>query len=120
MPVHAPQYAGEIARLSDEPGAAHRSAGRSDPPRRSAHRTHVGREVTFDVGHPDVIDAVRRALAEDIGSGDITTQLCVAADTAASGRLSAREPMTLAGVELLPLIFDEVAPGACAVRLAHN
>src|SRR5580658_3379136 len=74
----------------------------------------------FDVGHPEVLDAVRRALAEDIGSGDITTQLCVPSGAQASGRLIAREPMTLAGVELLSVIFDEVAPGACEVRLRHS
>ena len=27
----------------------------------------------FDVSHPEVIDAVRRALDEDIGAGDVTT-----------------------------------------------
>jgi len=73
----------------------------------------------FDVSHPEVLDAVRRALAEDIGSGDITTQLCVAADAGAIGRFIARQPMTLAGVELLPEIFDEVAPRRCEVRIVH-
>ncbi len=75
--------------------------------------------MTFNIGHPEVRDAVRRALAEDIGSGDITTQLCVAADAGAHGRLIAREPLTLAGVELLSEIFDEVAPRACEVRINH-
>ena len=37
--------------------------------------------MTYD--HPEVIDAVRRALAEDIGPGDMTTQACVPADRSA-------------------------------------
>jgi len=36
--------------------------------------------MTFDINHPDVLNAVRRALDEDIGSGDITTNLTVPAD----------------------------------------
>ena len=62
--------------------------------------------MSFDVSHSEIQDAVRRALAEDIGSGDITTNLCVPADAKATGRMIAREPLTLAGVELLPLIFS--------------
>jgi nicotinate-nucleotide pyrophosphorylase (carboxylating) len=63
--------------------------------------------MSFDVSHPEVQDAVRRALAEDIGSGDITTNLCVPEAARATGRMVAREPLTLAGVELLPLIFSD-------------
>jgi nicotinate-nucleotide pyrophosphorylase (carboxylating) len=63
--------------------------------------------MSFDVSHPEVLDAVRRALAEDIGSGDITTNLCVPEAARATGRMVAREPLTLAGVELLPLIFSD-------------
>ena len=39
-------------------------------------------------------------------SGDITTNLCVPAEAQATGIMVARESLTLAGVELLPLIFD--------------
>jgi nicotinate-nucleotide pyrophosphorylase (carboxylating) len=74
--------------------------------------------VNFEVSHPDIIEAVRRALAEDIGAGDVTTRLCVPAETRAHGRFIAREPMTLAGVELLPLIFDGVGPAQ--VRMLHE
>ncbi len=56
---------------------------------------------------PEIQDAVRRALAEDIGSGDITTNLCIPEDALATGRMIARESLTLAGVELLPLIFAD-------------
>lgn len=75
--------------------------------------------MAFDVSHPEIQDAVRRALAEDIGSGDITTELCVPAAARAIGRMRARLDLTLAGVELVPLIFESIAPGACQVRLLH-
>jgi nicotinate-nucleotide pyrophosphorylase (carboxylating) len=69
----------------------------------------------MDVSHPEILDAVRRAFAEDVGAGDITSNLCVPADAQASGRMFARQDLTLAGIELLPLIF----PG-CQVHLRHN
>lgn len=62
----------------------------------------------FDVGHPEVRAAVERALAEDIGSGDITSALTVPATLMASGKFLAKENMILAGIELLPLIYQEV------------
>jgi len=61
----------------------------------------------FDVSHPEIQDAVRRALAEDIGSGDVTTHLCVPAAAMATGRMVAREKLTLAGVELLKAVFTD-------------
>jgi len=57
--------------------------------------------------HSETIDAVRRALAEDIGSGDVTSQTCVPEDRQASGFFLAREPMVLAGTEVLTLIYPE-------------
>ncbi len=58
-------------------------------------------------GHAEVIDAVRRALAEDIGPGDVTSQACVAAGQRARGRFLARQAQVLGGMELLPLIYGE-------------
>jgi len=76
--------------------------------------------MTFDVTHPEIIDIVRLALAEDVGAGDITTNLCISADLMASAKMIARQPMTLAGVELLPLVFDQLAPGTCVVELPQQ
>jgi nicotinate-nucleotide pyrophosphorylase (carboxylating) len=58
--------------------------------------------------HPEIVDAVRRALEEDIGPGDITSQACVPADRLASGYFLARQPLVLAGTELLPLIYENL------------
>jgi nicotinate-nucleotide pyrophosphorylase (carboxylating) len=59
-----------------------------------------------DWSHPEILDVVRRALAEDIGSGDVTSAACVPPDRQARGRFLAREPLVLAGIELLPLVFS--------------
>src|SRR5271169_4815728 len=56
--------------------------------------------------HPEILDAVKRALAEDIGSGDVTSQACVPEGRRASGFFLAREPMVLAGVDLLAVIYE--------------
>lgn len=74
----------------------------------------------FDVSHPQIHDAVRRALEEDIGTGDITTFFTVPADARASGRMVAKQELTLAGIELVPLIFDAIAPRKCEVELLHE
>lgn len=75
--------------------------------------------MNFDTEHPEVIDAVRRALEEDIGSGDVTSNSCVPADRMAEGLFVARQKMVVAGVELLPLIFG-MRGGAAELRLEVN
>lgn len=55
--------------------------------------------------HSEILDAVHRALAEDIGSGDVTSQACVPADRRASGYFLARQSLVLAGVDLLAEIY---------------
>jgi nicotinate-nucleotide pyrophosphorylase (carboxylating) len=46
------------------------------------------------------------ALREDIGSGDITTNSCVREDARAVGRYFARQDCVLAGLDLIPLIYE--------------
>jgi len=53
-------------------------------------------------------EILQRALEEDVGPGDITTELTVPADRQASGRFVTREPIVVAGTELLPLLYDDV------------
>ncbi len=76
--------------------------------------------MAFDVSHPQIQDAIRRALEEDIGTGDITTFFTVPADAQATGRMTAKQDLTLAGVELVPPIFDALAPRKCEVELLHE
>jgi nicotinate-nucleotide pyrophosphorylase (carboxylating) len=56
--------------------------------------------------HPDAKRAVEIALDEDIGAGDLTTNACIPADLRAEGRFAVKHQMTVAGVELLGLLFE--------------
>ncbi len=56
--------------------------------------------------HPDVKRAIEAALAEDVGSGDITTDSCIPADLQAEARFVAQQTITVAGSELLMILFD--------------
>jgi len=51
-------------------------------------------------------DIVRLALTEDIGPGDVTSQACVAETQPARGWFLAREPLVIAGLEVLREIYD--------------
>ena len=56
----------------------------------------------------EIVEGVRRALVEDIGSGDVTSRATVPEDRQARGRYLARQSLVLAGTALLPLFFDDV------------
>jgi nicotinate-nucleotide pyrophosphorylase (carboxylating) len=60
---------------------------------------------------PDVIaDAARRALAEDVGTGDVTTDAVVQAHGAGMGILEVREDCVIAGVDVARETFRQLAP----------
>ena len=69
--------------------------------------------------HSEVIDVIRRALAEDIGGGDLTTLACVSEDTRARGVFLAREDLILAGTDLLRSIYNERG-GVDHLELFHS
>ena len=60
----------------------------------------------FDVRPPEIQDAIDRALAEDIGTGDVTSRLTVPAEMDARGVFLAKGDFVLAGVEMLPSIYQ--------------
>jgi len=62
--------------------------------------------MNFDVSHPDVRRAVSAALAEDVGSGDMTTEACIPSEMVAEARFIAQQDMVVAGSELLTILFD--------------
>ncbi len=53
-------------------------------------------------------NVVALALAEDLGSGDITTAACVSADAQARAELRARETLVFCGVDLVREVFRQV------------
>lgn len=56
----------------------------------------------------DIAQIVQQALAEDVGSGDITTEACVPVDRQARGVILARQTLILAGTEVLPHLYDHL------------
>jgi len=54
---------------------------------------------------------VRRALAEDIGSGDVTSAATVAADTHALARITQKAPGVVYGLDVAAAVFRAVEPG---------
>lgn len=58
--------------------------------------------------HSDaVLKAVRAALAEDVGSGDVTTLATVPAESRSRGVMRAREPLVVAGLDFAVAAFRE-------------
>ena len=56
----------------------------------------------------DVAQMVRRALEEDIGTGDVTSEACVPAGLRAAGLFIGRQHLVLAGTEVLSLMYDQL------------
>ncbi|HVY61412.1 MAG TPA: carboxylating nicotinate-nucleotide diphosphorylase [Planctomycetota bacterium] len=65
----------------------------------------------FDLDVGAARAAVKRALEEDVGSGDVTTDALVPADAVATGAFVAREGGVLAGLEVAALAFHEASRG---------
>ncbi len=64
--------------------------------------------------------AVRAALAEDLGSGDVTTLATVPARAQSVARMNAREPLTVAGIQFAEIAFRELAPKIKIQKLARD
>ena len=54
----------------------------------------------------EVRRAVRLALAEDIGAGDVTSEATIPADARATAFMAARQPLVLAGIEFAETAFE--------------
>jgi nicotinate-nucleotide pyrophosphorylase (carboxylating) len=62
-------------------------------------------------------DAVARALAEDVGSGDVTTEATVAAEQRARARITQKAPGVVYGVDVAELTFRMLDPEVQLTRL---
>ena len=60
----------------------------------------------------DVDDAVSRALAEDIGEGDLTTRATAPEGTRLKLQMRARKPVVVCGMEIAREVFRRTAPEA--------
>ena len=68
------------------------------------------------MNHPGIDPLIDLWLAEDVGHGDLTTQLMVPPEANARFAINAREPLTLAGIEVAARVFARVDPSV-AVRM---
>jgi nicotinate-nucleotide pyrophosphorylase (carboxylating) len=68
----------------------------------------------------EIQEAVRRALAEDIGAGDVTTLATVPPDAVARACMVAREPLVVAGIGFAEAAFRELSDTLKIERLAHD
>lgn len=64
-------------------------------------------------------DFVRRALEEDLGAGDLTSESVVPEGARLIATLGAREPLVLAGLQAALAVFRALDP-ACQVDAAHQ
>jgi nicotinate-nucleotide pyrophosphorylase (carboxylating) len=67
-----------------------------------------------------VRDAVRLALTEDIGAGDVTTLATLPEEARAHAQMRARESLVLAGLDLAHSAFAEVSGDLQFLRLAED
>jgi nicotinate-nucleotide pyrophosphorylase (carboxylating) len=65
-------------------------------------------------------DLLRSFLAEDLGSGDITTETTVSATRHAHGEVIAKAPLVLAGIDLFAEIFRLLDPAATAEMISRD
>jgi len=70
---------------------------------------HAG-AVPTALNQEEILRAVRAALAEDIGSGDVTTLATVPEDSQCRAVMRAREPLVVAGLEFATAAFRELSP----------
>jgi len=68
---------------------------------------------------PSAIDLIRRALAEDLGPGDITSECFIPTDHRSSARIVAKEKGVLAGTEVALEVFRQIDP-SIEVELLKN
>ena len=59
----------------------------------------------------DIIDNIRRALAEDIGAGDVTTNSIVPENASLRGRIVAKQTGVVAGLTVAQAVWRELNPG---------
>jgi nicotinate-nucleotide pyrophosphorylase (carboxylating) len=64
----------------------------------------------MDLSHATIQEVVARALQEDIGHADLSTQAVIAADAQASAQFVMREAGVLAGLPVLPVVFASLDP----------
>jgi nicotinate-nucleotide pyrophosphorylase (carboxylating) len=66
--------------------------------------------VASNLNSEEILRAVRAALAEDVGDGDVTTLATVPAESVCRAVMRAREPLVVAGLAFAGAAFRELSP----------
>jgi nicotinate-nucleotide pyrophosphorylase (carboxylating) len=74
----------------------------------------------MELTNVEIRRAVRAALAEDVGSGDVTTLATVPAAAKSVALMNARVPLTVAGLEFAALAFRELSPKVQIKKFARD
>ncbi len=67
-----------------------------------------------------ILDIIRRALAEDIGDGDITANSTIPAGATVSGRFLTKAAGVVAGLEVAGMVFHELDPAVEFVQFVQD
>lgn len=65
----------------------------------------------LDWRSPEIAALLKRALAEDIGPGDLTTDAVLPQSVPAQGAFQAKETIVVAGLPLVPRLYELLGPG---------
>jgi nicotinate-nucleotide pyrophosphorylase (carboxylating) len=68
----------------------------------------------------DITEIIQRALVEDVGSGDITSECTIPEDLVLSGRFVARAQGILAGLEIAGMVFQSLDERVTLQRLVDD
>lgn len=74
----------------------------------------------MELSAAEIRNAVRAALAEDIGKGDATTLATVPVNLTARAVMRAREPLVAAGMDFAEIAFRELSPKIKIKRMARD
>src|SRR3954452_4944003 len=66
--------------------------------------------------YDDLIDLVDRALTEDVGSGDVTSEATVPADARATATITQKAPGVISGMAAAEAVFRRLDPN-CEIKL---
>jgi nicotinate-nucleotide pyrophosphorylase (carboxylating) len=58
--------------------------------------------------HGDILEVIQRALAEDIGSGDITTNIILPSAATLEGQIIAKQAGVMAGLDIVNMVYKTV------------
>lgn len=69
---------------------------------------YTPKELPLNTLHPDILEAIQRALREDIGPGDATSESILPADARMSGQIIAKQEGIIAGLDVAEAVCRAV------------